>query len=379
MRANAKYSLPFCGPALMYALFGGTALAQQLTSGGGTGTGPPTSQSDIGFVKTIGVTTANGISGTSSGGTDPRLTLSLAGITPTSVVISDPTKGLITGAASVPDITGTQQSGGAQITIVDNETRANLMTVGAYRAGNSGDRYTTILSTNGQIFTNGYVTVDGLPIGSPTYPATNPGMVAINSDVLTALSAYTPFNAAQGGLIFEGIGYDGSRDVFTVDGTGVVRIDDVGIPSLPQLIIRDSASATAPTAALSIRQVDGESYIGTYNNITNAQANQIRIDTNGVQINTLKSQPTIPLTLSPSAGYDLVLNPTSGGKIIAGAQVQLQGYKVRNLPTASQGQEAYVIDGDSGLAWGARVTNSGSGATKYLVWFNGSAWTVVGK
>lgn len=360
MTANAKYSLLFCGLALM-ALFAGTAWAQQT-------------------VRTIGVTTANGISGTSSGGTDPRLTLSLAGITPTSVVISDPRKGLITGAASVPDITGTWQSGGAQITIVDNQTRANLMTVGAYREGNSGDRYTTILSTNGQIFTNGYITVNGLPIGSPTYPATNPGMVEINSDVLTALSAYTPFNAAQGGLIFEGIGYDGSRDVFTVDGTGVVRIDDVGVPSFPQLIIRDSASVIAPTAALSIRQEDGESYIGTYNIFTNAQANQITIDaTNGVQINTLKSQPTFPLTLSPFPGWDLVLNPTSGGKIIAGAQVQLQGYTVRTLPTPSRGDEAYVTDGDAGLAWGARVTNSGSGATKYLVWFNGSAWTVVGK
>ncbi len=55
---------------------------------------------------------------------------------------------------------------------------------------------------------------------------------------------------------------------------------------------------------------------------------------------------------------------------------------VAALPTAAAanlGQRAYVTDGDASLAWGATVVNSGSGATKYLVWSNGAAWTVVGK
>ena len=43
------------------------------------------------------------------------------------------------------------------------------------------------------------------------------------------------------------------------------------------------------------------------------------------------------------------------------------------------GMVAAVTDGDSGLAWGDTVINSGSGATKYQVWYNGSNWTVVGK
>ena len=38
-----------------------------------------------GYVKTIGVTTANGVSGTSSGGTTPNLTITLGNITPTSI------------------------------------------------------------------------------------------------------------------------------------------------------------------------------------------------------------------------------------------------------------------------------------------------------
>ena len=43
------------------------------------------------------------------------------------------------------------------------------------------------------------------------------------------------------------------------------------------------------------------------------------------------------------------------------------------------GMVAVVTDGDSSLAWGATVVNSGSGATKYQVWYNGTNWTVVGK
>lgn len=46
-------------------------------------------------------------------------------------------------------------------------------------------------------------------------------------------------------------------------------------------------------------------------------------------------------------------------------------------PTA--GEVSYITDGDSSLAWGATAVNSGSGATKYLVWYNGTNWTVMGK
>ncbi len=53
-------------------------------------------------------------------------------------------------------------------------------------------------------------------------------------------------------------------------------------------------------------------------------------------------------------------------------------YTVSQLPTnAQKGWQAVVTDGQPGLAWGATVT--GGGSTKYLVWFNGSNWTVLGK
>lgn len=57
----------------------------------------------------------------------------------------------------------------------------------------------------------------------------------------------------------------------------------------------------------------------------------------------------------------------------------LQPLTVATLPTAVAGRYAYVTDGDALLIWGATVINSGGGATKYLVWYNGTNWTVVGK
>jgi hypothetical protein len=54
-------------------------------------------------------------------------------------------------------------------------------------------------------------------------------------------------------------------------------------------------------------------------------------------------------------------------------------YIVAELPAGSVGQVVQVSDGDSGLAWAATVVNTGSGATPYLVWYNGTNWTIVGK
>ena len=53
------------------------------------------------------------------------------------------------------------------------------------------------------------------------------------------------------------------------------------------------------------------------------------------------------------------------------------GYTVATLPSSPAiGVVAYVTDGTSGLTWGQTVT--GGHSTKYLVWFNGTNWTVIG-
>lgn len=78
---------------------------------------------------------------------------------------------------------------------------------------------------------------------------------------------------------------------------------------------------------------------------------------------------------SPTITNPTITNPTIDSVI------KLKSYTVAGLSafTAVAGDIAMVSDGDSGLAWGATVVNSGSGATKYQVWYNGTNWTVVGK
>ena len=55
------------------------------------------------------------------------------------------------------------------------------------------------------------------------------------------------------------------------------------------------------------------------------------------------------------------------------------GYTIDTLPTPTGCMIVYITDGDLGLTWGATAINSGAGATPYLVWYNGTAWTVIGK
>jgi hypothetical protein len=64
----------------------------------------------------------------------------------------------------------------------------------------------------------------------------------------------------------------------------------------------------------------------------------------------------------------------------AGNIRMLKAFTVATLPAAGTvGRIARVTDGDASLAWGATVVNSGSGTTPYLVWDNGTNWTVTGK
>ena len=58
---------------------------------------------------------------------------------------------------------------------------------------------------------------------------------------------------------------------------------------------------------------------------------------------------------------------------------KLTSYVISALPTPAASMMAYITDGDTALAWGATAVNSGGGATKYLVWYNGTNWTIVGK
>lgn len=83
---------------------------------------------------------------------------------------------------------------------------------------------------------------------------------------------------------------------------------------------------------------------------------------------------------SPTIATATLTSPTITSATFT-TPVRLKSYTVAGLAalTAAVGDTAVATDGDSALAWGATVINSGSGATKYQVWYNGTNWTVVGK
>lgn len=83
---------------------------------------------------------------------------------------------------------------------------------------------------------------------------------------------------------------------------------------------------------------------------------------------------------SPTLTTPTLTTPTISSPNIT-TPVKLKSYTVLGLTglTPAIGDTAIATDGDSGLAWGATVVNSGAGATPYQIWYNGTNWTVVGK
>jgi len=73
----------------------------------------------------------------------------------------------------------------------------------------------------------------------------------------------------------------------------------------------------------------------------------------------------------------VTFNTSTGEAVFGNFPVRLGQTTVASLPAGNLGDEMVVTDGTAALAWGATVT--GGGSTKYLVWYNGTAWTVAGK
>jgi hypothetical protein len=73
----------------------------------------------------------------------------------------------------------------------------------------------------------------------------------------------------------------------------------------------------------------------------------------------------------------LATGPTLSAPIVD--VMKLTATIIASLPTPVAGMVAYVTDGDPALAWGDIAVNSGGGTTKYMVWYNGTNWTVAGK
>jgi hypothetical protein len=80
---------------------------------------------------------------------------------------------------------------------------------------------------------------------------------------------------------------------------------------------------------------------------------------------------------SLNAGGMALTGGISAGSISANLFV-VGSFTFATLPAApAAGFHAYITDGAASLAWGANA--AGGGTTKYFVWYNGTAWTVIGK
>ena len=92
------------------------------------------------------------------------------------------------------------------------------------------------------------------------------------------------------------------------------------------------------------------------------------------------ANPNVQQTDIGTAPNEIPLNQYLGSMAYVEYPDFTRPFLVADLPAAGViGRFAHVTDGDAALAWGATVVNTGSGATPYLVWDNGTAWTVVGK
>lgn len=70
------------------------------------------------------------------------------------------------------------------------------------------------------------------------------------------------------------------------------------------------------------------------------------------------------------------VDSASGEFIFGHFPVRFGATIVASLPAGNVGDVMYVTDGTAGLTFGQTVT--GGHTTPYLVWFNGTNWTVIG-
>lgn len=83
-----------------------------------------------------------------------------------------------------------------------------------------------------------------------------------------------------------------------------------------------------------------------------------------------------------AGGVEAIRSTEAGGAIVndlTGVATLITGLAIAGLPTPALGMIARITDGDAALAWGATAVNTGAGATPYMVWYNGTNWTIMGK
>lgn len=176
----------------------------------------------------------------------------------------------------------------------------------------------------------------------------------INTALLTIINGTTPSNS------YPAIGRDAVNGLTLKSAAGTATWNDASTAGSGTVANRYLFGIAAPTLT------------ATNASVTDTVASTVYIG----------GAPTA--STNTTIGTPYALNVAAGVSNFGGPLVVAAAYTVATLPSTAPtgkvtGAQATVTDGDASLAWGATVINSGGGATKYLVWYNGSNWTVLGK
>jgi hypothetical protein len=161
-----------------------------------------------------------------------------------------------------------------------------------------------------------------------------------------------------------------STNSISVGGTAVVNSTVITIGSV---------TVNASTLAIGANVFLSTTELTIGNSTVNAVANSTTINVGTLSTNSLTVGSNVTLgTVSLTIGNSTV-NTFANSTILQTRILHTRGVLISELPASpTVGMRACVTDGDANLEWSDTVVNSGAGATKYLVWYNGSNWIVDG-
>jgi len=317
---------------------------------------------DIG-ISAIGVTTANGVSGTSSGGSTPNLTLSLGAITPTSVVSS----GTVTGSSLI-------KSGGtaSQILAADG----SVITAGDFITITGGQISSTSGASGGGSSVNYYLnggTNQGTFGGSTYYEFSKTAVIGTGADFNISADGYIASfitDAADPSLLKIPAGNWNLEFYFSSSSAG-------GSPSFyVELYKYDGTTFTSIASNSATPEgIDGGTAIDAYYTSLAVPETVLGInDRLAIRVYVNHSSKTITLHTQNGHLCEVITTFTSGLTALNGLQAQVQNFATGtsgtdfaisssgsthtfNLPDASAANRGVITTGTQTIA-GAKTFSS---------------------
>jgi len=210
------------------------------------------------------------------------------------------------------------------------------------------------LDVTGDTFVDGLLSINNAGLGAQS-------LNVFDSGVSGELAAFQHNNAAAGDRILAvrlGTVVAGAVDVLTV--SGATSSGYLGS------VVQQNGNGDA----IGLHRVLGTGDAYSRYEINGGQAWAVGIDNS--------DSDSFKISGSSALGTNDYLIIDTSGNVQANSFEASNGYTVAGLPAGTVGQIARITDGDAALAHGATAVNSGAGATPYLVWYNGTNWTILG-